>query len=432
MAHATAQLTLLLSSLLVIIPAVDRRPQPQNAATLRPEQWRQDLQSLATELPRRHKNLFFKTPREEFDRAVAELDAAIPAKADHEIVVGLMRITALVGDAHTSLSFPGGSSAFRRYPLRLAWFRDGIYVTHVTAATFPSPRGLRGYRRALGARLVQVGETAIEQVVAAVSTVISHENEAWLREQSPSYLVIPEVLNALGVLPDMERGRFVFEDFSGQRLSLEFAPVSRSEPIEWLQAPPWTRVPLPLYRQKPDVFYWYRYLDDSQTLYFQYNRCANAPDLPFSTFAQELLAFLDTHPVARFVIDLRQNPGGNSSIISPLISGLRSRTAINQRGHLFVIIGQGTFSSGVNNTIDLRNQTNAIFFGGPTGGKPNSYGELGSFVLPNSGLTCFYSTKFFQLVPGDPPSVFPDITVELSSDDYLTGRDPVLEAILAD
>ena len=42
--------------------------------TLTKEQWRQDLQYLAKELPRRHKNAFHTVSRETFERAVAELE----------------------------------------------------------------------------------------------------------------------------------------------------------------------------------------------------------------------------------------------------------------------------------------------------------------------------------------------------------------------
>ncbi len=48
-------------------------------------------------------------------------------------------------------------------------------------------------------------------------------------------------------------------------------------------------------------------------------------------------------------------------------------------------------------------QTNPILVGEPTGGKPNSYGEISSFLLPNSGLVVNYSTKYFEQVSGDPP-----------------------------
>jgi hypothetical protein len=84
------------------------------------------------------------------------------------------------------------------------------------------------------------------------------------------------------------------------------------------------------------------------------------------------------------------------------------------------------------NAINFRQLgTNPILMGEPTGGKPNSYGEIKSFPLPNSGLNVWYSTKFFQMAPGDPPSLSPDILIELTGMDYFAGRDPVLEAVLA-
>jgi hypothetical protein len=40
--------------------------------------WRDDLRYFAKELPKRHKNLYHATSRDAFERAVNELDAAIP------------------------------------------------------------------------------------------------------------------------------------------------------------------------------------------------------------------------------------------------------------------------------------------------------------------------------------------------------------------
>jgi hypothetical protein len=240
------------------------------------------------------------------------------------------------------------------------------------------------------------------------------------------------VLNALGILPDMERGRFTFVDASGRRFEMEFSPVATTAPVNTLPAPFLARAPVPLYRSRPSsLFYWYEHLADQKTVYFQYNRCREMSSQSFASFSQELIAFIDTHAVERVVIDLRQNGGGNSSILLPFINAIRARPSLNQRGKVFVAIDNGTFSSGMLNAVNLQQMTQAILVGEPTGGKPNSYGEVLSFTLPNSKLIVNYSVKLFTTVPGDPPSVMPDLLVELSMDDYLAGRDPVLEAILA-
>jgi hypothetical protein len=64
------------------------------------------------------------------------------------------------------------------------------------------------------------------------------------------------------------------------------------------------------------------------------------------------------------------------------------------------------------------------------GQKPNSYGEVRALTLPNSGLVVQYSTKFFRLAKGEPPTYEPDVVVRPSIGDMLAGRDPALEAAL--
>ncbi|HEX4947987.1 MAG TPA: peptidase S41, partial [Blastocatellia bacterium] len=98
---------------------------------------------------------------------------------------------------------------------------------------------------------------------------------------------------------------------------------------------------------------------------------------------------------------------------------------------LYVITGNSTASSGMLCAIDFRNQTNAILLGEPTGGKPNSYGNILSLTLPNSGLACSYSIKYFSLAPGDPAAVFPDVTIPMTAMDFINRNDPVLSYILA-
>jgi C-terminal processing protease CtpA/Prc len=110
---------------------------------------------------------------------------------------------------------------------------------------------------------------------------------------------------------------------------------------------------------------------------------------------------------------------------------LKKREKINKRGRLFVAIGRGTFSSAYDNAQTLREYTKAIIIGEPSGQKPNSYGEVKTFVLPNSNLEIGYSTMFWKSVDGDPLSMMPDISVEVSFNDYVVGRDVVLEKILA-
>ena len=394
---------------------------PPVPAPTREGRWRQDLHYMATNLKRLHKNLFFKTTEDEFDEVVQALDRSIDSMGDHEIIVEFMRIVALVGDDHTRLSWRA-NSVMRTYPLRLEWFSDGLYVI----------RAAEEHRRALRCRLVRIGRNDIREVCAALRELIPHENDAAFKWFAPSYLAVPEILHALAYVPDIERGAFVFQDTDGQEFTLELAPTLRggSSDVSWVSAVDWEKVPKPLYLKK-DTLYWFEYLEDSKTLYCQYNRCRNMRDYPFSAFAADLLKVLDAQPVERFVLDLRRNPGGNSEVIKPLRERLAKHDRISRKGRLFVLIGRKTFSSAAKNTIQLRRRTEAIFVGEPTGQKPNTFGEIKRFELPNSKIPVSYSTKYFRMMADDPASFVPDIRVDLSSADYFAGRDPVLEAVLA-
>ena len=113
----------------------------QNATTeITADAWRADLRYLARELPSHHVNAFHTVSREAFAGEVARLDAAIPRMNGDEVLVGFMRIVALIGDGHTHLDLP---PSFLRYPIELQWFGDEL---RVVAAAGSLPRGCRGAR----------------------------------------------------------------------------------------------------------------------------------------------------------------------------------------------------------------------------------------------------------------------------------------------
>jgi len=389
-------------------------PPPSPAAT-RDGRWIQDIDYVSSELPRLHPNLFFQTPRAEFERVADELRRAVPSRQDHEVVVGLMRLVALPGDGHTTLR---RGSGFRALPLALTRLADGVYVT----AADDDRAGI------LGARVVAIGDLATAELEAAAAALVSHENDAWLRVQVPQLLVIPEVLHALGAVSDPSRVTVWVEDGTGARLSAEAPALSSPPALVDLTTAAGAR--LPLHRQRPNDNYWFTLVEGSRTLYLEYNRCQQGPE-PFGTFADRVLRLLDQNAADRLVVDVRHNGGGDSQVDDPLIRGLQDRPAQRQRGRLFCLIGGETFSSGLWTADDLR-KLGAVLVGSPTGGKPNSYGDVRTFSLPNSRLEVGYSTKYFRLLEGeDPPSLMPEVAVEPTIADLRAGRDPLLEAAIA-
>lgn len=405
-----------------LLPAFWRIPAaPPRAAADRDARWQQDLDYLARELPRLHVAPFHSVSPADFEQAIADVKTRVPALSDAELALEVMRIVALLGDAHTR-AVPGPLVELRLYPLQLTWFADGLYVTQAMMPT----------RAALHTRLVQIGGQDVAAVIAQVTPWISHENEPGLQDRLGNFLLNPELLHRLGVLPDMEQGRYTFEAADGTRFDLVMQPILDSEYSAYFGALV-TATPAadaPLWRQHPDQNYWFEYLEASQTVYFRYSACAEMEGRSFKAFNDELFDFIAAHPVQRLVVDLRDNGGGSSSILWPFERRLKEHP-LNRAGSLYVLIDRGVFSSAVLNAVELREQTQATLVGSPTAGRPNHYGEVKTFALPNSQVRIQYSTKYFHYTDDDAPSVLPAVTIEPTLADVLAGRDPVLEYVLA-
>jgi hypothetical protein len=378
------------------------------------EQWREDLRYFARELQKRHKNLFHTVSKEEFTRMVAELDQAIPTLADHQIIVRMVEITAKVGDAHTYVHLP---STFKRYPLVPYWFGNELRVVRTT----------KEYKDALGAKIVKIGGFSMEDVKRRLLSVISqNENEWFVLNDSQYYLARPEVLHTLGIVPEANRAAFTFENEKGKQFTLDIRPVVPDANFNSLLVG--AAKEEPLYRQRPNEQFWFTYLPDSQTVYVNFKSYDSLGEN-----AKKLFQTVDANPTKKLVIDMRQNGGGDyTKGREYLISAVKRRPAINQKGRLFVAVGRRTFSAAMNNAVDFRKQTNSILVGEPIGEKPNSYQEKDEMKLPNSDIVVSYSTRYYKFLDEDVPAVIPDKLIPPEWESYKAGRDPVMEWILSE
>jgi hypothetical protein len=400
---------------LLMLAGLDAQTRP----ALTKAQWRDDVRYFARELPRRHKNAFHATTREQFDRDIAALEAAIPALLDHQIIVRLQQIGASVGDGHTRVQLP---LSFRRYPINVYWFRHEL---RVIAAT-------RQYESAIGTRVVKIAGVDISDVASRVATCLpsaANENDWYVLNMSPGIMMRPEVLHALGIVPDISRATFTLEDDAGAQTMLDITPVVLPPPVNGvvnLGLVPIDKQP-PLYRQKLGEPFWFTHLQESNTAYANFKRY---PSL--KQHARAFFALVDRTRPARVVIDLRQNGGGDFfEGREHLIEPIKKRPAINQKGRLYVAVGRATFSAAMVNAIDFRKETNALLVGEPIGERPNSYSENDEMTLPNSRLVVSYSTRYYKFVDEDVPAVLPDQRIEPSWPEFRAGRDSVMDWILS-
>jgi tetratricopeptide (TPR) repeat protein len=381
--------------------------------------WSEDLAVFQRELPRVHKNLFHSMTREEFDAAVARLTARVPDLDDDAIVVELARIVARVGDGHTHINFADPALGFHFLPLRLTVYPDGLYVDAAA----------KEYAALVGKRVMRIGNLSAAEALARAMAITPGDNDSGRKAYVPLALISAELLHGLGIV---ETARSIVID----GVTVKPLPFKDATAIETVDAS--QTAPLYLNQFTPGLVrnakknFWYQYLPDSRVLYVQFNAVYWSDDDSPGSFFAKVFEFADHNAVDKLIIDVRQNGGGNNSLILPIIHGIIKRDALNQRGKLFAIIGRQTFSAAQNFINHLQKHTNVLFAGEPSGGSPNHFGDPRPVTLPHRGLTVNVSTLWWQdLAPTDTrAATLPDIAVDLTPDDYRSGRDPVLEALI--
>ncbi len=419
----------------------ERAAAPANRS-LTVEDWREDLRSYSEQMRATHIDLFNAMSEEQFETALADLDRRLPALERHEIIVELSRITAMVGDGHTALWLtPNPENGFKQVPILLYWLKDGLYVLGIE----------RQNAAAVGGKVVRIGNVDADEAMARVRPLVPRDNEMGILALTPRYLEIPDVLHALRITDSKDIVTYTVQTRSGDELKIAldaipdawlsnlgtrpFVILSPSDRVEMVYGRGTPDRPQPMYLSDPGNLFWYKWLDESPTLYVQLNAIRNKADERMQDFFERALREADSRPIDRLVIDLRFNGGGNNFNNYPVIRGIVKRDQIDQNGRLFVITSRHTFSAAGHLVTYLERQTDALFVGEPTGASPNHYGDAGLVELPNSGLQARASAVYWQ---NSLPSRFetrdwtpPDISAELTIDDYLNGRDPALEAILA-
>lgn len=357
---------------------------------------------------------------------VAAADALAARAADlspDERLTEVVRLAAMPSwngrDGHTGIFPFTPADGTLLYPLRWWEFSDGLLVT---AARPP-------YEDLVGSRVEAVAGRPIDEVLRLVEPLAPRDNPSNLHAFAPLYLRVSNLLAGLGVIDVAGPTTFTLVDRDGSRRDMEIEPTVPVFDDDWDSGLPHrlAATDAPWLRDQ-DTTLWWTFLEDSGTLFAQFNHVRGDA----TSVVSELRERAKEDDVERVVIDLRHNSGGDNTTLSPLELALRDPT-MNREGRLFAIIGRVTFSAAANFATDLEGSTSVIFAGEPMGGSPNLYGDTRPVDLEATGQTLYMATRYWERSTPDDErlTIEPDISVDLSSEDYFAGRDPVLEAILA-
>lgn len=382
--------------------------------------WNADLDCLAAELPARHYNFFTVHDKAYLLAAIEAIKAESGHTNDIHTVLKTTQLIAKFGDSHTRIHFEQLLDKNLLLPLRTLWCADGLYIVQ----TAPE------YKELLGQRITAINTIPVQTVIDSLSTLITVDNRACVKA------IIPDLLPSFQLL--------------------EFFGFTNSGQVELTYEEHKTRIIKPSHPDKtervsfrPDSVFFAlknrrllftdRYFPEEKIYYMLYNSCysrelaasrgsGQAENLPsFKTFGERAFLTLETKPVGKIIFDMRYNGGGNSSQGTAFIEKLAEFLKKHDHIKVYVILGRDTFSSAILNAMDFKRLTKAIFVGEETAGKPNHFGEIKNFQLPDSKLDVTYSTKYFKRSKKEIDTIEPDMPIEMSFADFKKGVDPVFE-----
>lgn len=366
--------------------------------------------------------------RDAFIAEVNALLAEIPELTDDQIVYALMRISALLGDAHTSVYYEDGEL----FPFVVEQMEQngelGLYVTRIPAEN----------TELIYSRLVSVNNIPVEEVMARLMPYISTENEYWASNRITSIfnstlIADKTALQAVGVMGLAEDSAvFGFQISDGRIVNLKLSALDLTSGEYW-KDPYVNCTPNAMgflsYSQYGDTSYFYKYLEIYDTMYIRLYDCSSDAEYRLGDLLEEVDQQLRViGPVDKIVVDVRNNPGGYLGFVDGLIKFLGAADTED----IYILIDNGSCSAATIFPHRARAKLdNVTIVGSHSAQRPNFFAGATSLKLRQHDVYFTISMSYFE---GDPDftgeALEPDVLVYQSLEDYMMRIDTVLQTVL--
>lgn len=388
------------------------------------ENWIKDIEYLSLMLKKTHYDPFCKLNESDWDNAIEELKQDVPFLNNDQILVRIHQFVAMIGDGHTTVYSQNSNLPEKVLPILTQVFSDGCYIVGA----------MDSYKELLGAKIITVNGLDFESVYNTVSSVISVDNEMGFKNLFGWSFIRMNLVHGLGLSKsrDSLEITYLLDSVEGKKTIQSVKTGERSELVRY-HAHYEKEYPLFLknYHRGNRKSYWYKYITDENILYVQINGITSLKDNPLPEFCDSINLLIDSLDISAFVLDIRNNSGGNTDLNKHILRVMLS-DKINIKGKSFTVIGYKIFSAAQNLTTIIENYTETIFIGERTASKPHFIGETNPFTLPYSGLMVGSSNVFHQRGYSTDTRkwVAPDILVEFNFEHFKNGIDPIIEEII--
>lgn len=370
--------------------------------------WSVSIDFIVETVIKNHPNPFLFIEEDDFKGLFGRLKELSVRRNDSSMFFEIMKALNHLRDSHTRLRGFREVSSPVVYPFELTHFTDGFYITALQ----------KDCSQFLGHRITSLNGLDIDEVLKKAREYLPNENEVVFRNSFSNWVVEPDFLQHLGVI-DSERelslgieGGGGFNMLPSEGFDLVFPMKTSGRRYKSSSV------------QKNQKNLSTKYFLKDSTLYVEYRECDGVDKKEIV----DLISKVSTLKVKNVIVDLRENTGGSSLILDPFIEFLDSE----DKYKVFVLVSRHTYSAAIINALSLTDIEGSVSIGEETSGAPTKFGETRSFNLPSfKKLQLIVSTKEFVEEGYEYGVPFvPDIHLDISIEDYMSGVDPVLEKAL--
>lgn len=397
------------------------------------ENWKTDLNFLKTELAKKHKNLFYKISRKNFERGISNIINKLDEDSDIETALKLSQLIAKIEDSHTTINISNILKKRKSIPLDLFWFKEGLFVVG----------SMKDNYEILDKKIIAINGYKTETIIDSLKTLFVDENNALVKINTPNLFESNTVLKYFGFSKQNDSiYNYEVADLNGNISKIDIKEIEMTMKNNRDKISSKVIGDKPFYINGSRSNFKEKYFPNEKIYFIQYNKCISSETVEkygdkeksskypsFDEFEKLVIKNIENSDIDKLIFDMRFNEGGSSYLAESLIDKIADNKSINKKGKLFVVVGSKTFSSAIFNSVYFKEKTEAIVIGEETSGKPNHFGYVKSFTLPYSNIKVTYSSEFWKLMQKDTNTITPDIIIENSFNDFKNGIDPIFEYV---
>ncbi|MBZ9730117.1 hypothetical protein LB467_10505 [Salegentibacter sp. JZCK2] len=406
----------------------------------RNQKWIEDIAYFESEYLNESKT-FSKDSISSCKLILSTLKSQIDSLSDNQLILQLSKCVAMANNGHTAIPL----GFMDKIPLRFYRFSNGLHVIKTDSDS----------KEYLGAKILKINSIEIEDVEKKLNPYLSGIDR-WKKFKTTIYLSSPEILNGIGLSERDSMMLTLLKAKDTMEITFGTKEMKNNKHESWMDLYPdstdmgWqyvlkANINKPLYLENMNEGVFYTFIDSEKLAYFSINGHWDKSE-NFGDKIDEFIAELKTKTDYDVVFDLRYFTGGN--YIIPVDLATRPPKIIDTDKKIYLITSNMTFSAGLVTAARIKYyaKDKIVIVGEEVGDNLKFWAERDNYKLPNSEIRIIdadaehdwqddnftlgksFWVNIFYGVPAKNLNV--DKEIKLSFEDYMNGKDPILNWIL--